>query len=106
MTNEKLFSDTLVDENEPIEEKVVICWKDHNRVCGDECAAFDGRIEQDERFRPCLLLNLERQNTNTWSNISGQLAALSRLFQQYAEKGFRQKLQQEIEKLPKPPEIR
>lgn len=70
MIDEELFPDD-------VEEGVSVCWRDAARACGEDCTAFDDRFEEDPRFRPCLLLNIQRQSSKSYSIIAQELRRLN-----------------------------
>ena len=71
MIEEDLFS------GEGEEEGVSVCWRDAARACGEDCTAFDDRFEEDPRFLPCLLLNIQRQQAKSFSRLAQELKNLN-----------------------------
>ena len=110
------MADILVppkDEN----VKILLCWRNPTFTCDESCSAFDERALNDDRFRPCLLLNVQRQQANAlvklasevqrWNNDNSKASArreeeTSKVVE-YFEK-FRK--QMEHTELPPPPEIK
>lgn len=60
-------SDDVVDESEQT------CWRDSGRMCGDDCVAYDEKCETDPRWLPCMLLNIQRAQARSFSNIATEL---------------------------------
>ena len=88
-------------------EDIIVCWRDQTRACSADCAAFDSRAESDERFRPCLILNLQRQQSHALTNLAKALEI------DIGESQKRQKLRDQLEmrvrdvaNLPAPPEVK
>lgn len=101
MREEELFKDEDI-----VDEQIQVCWRDNNRACGTDCVAYDDRSINDARFKPCIMINVQRQQSNALANLSNTLKSLlvpvSKMFEQFQK--FRQK--QVAEDLPGPPEIK
>jgi len=79
MSVENPFLDRVVEVEEAEEgnETALFCWKDTTRGCGPDCVAFEERCQEDQRFSPCILLNVRRQEAKALSAIAVELQAMS-----------------------------
>ena len=106
--------DELFEPEEVADEQLAVCWRDNNRACGTDCVAYDDRAMEDERFKPCLLLNIQRQQANSLGKLS---AAASKIFEivekvddkateSLVKKREAEEYAQKIKEMPSPPEIK
>lgn len=106
-----MSGDELFEQEPEVDEELAVCWRDNNRACGDDCVAFDDRIEEDPRYRPCIVLNVYRQQSNALANLANAIKALAgpssdemaKVMKQFQE--FQQR-KQAVDDLPEPPEIK
>lgn len=121
MSEEELYppeEELYPPEEDEVEEQLLVCWKDANRACGPDCIAYDHRAEDNERYRPCLLLNVQRQQANALVNLANEMKRRNDFCKSKADREnekmagvweqfrkFRQQ-QEEVDKLPDPPEIK
>lgn len=82
-------------------EQEIFCWMpmNHDRRCGGDCVAYEPRCEGDLLIDSCKLLNAVRGAANALSRISKALAVED-------QKKDNERLRQQMESMPEPPEVR
>ena len=62
---------TVDEDGRPVELRGKACWRDRDRVCGPDCAAYT-RLPQPS-YSHCQLLNTKRRRVEALENIVTEL---------------------------------
>ena len=64
----------MSDENPfDVVDEELVCWRDSSRLCSSSCVAYQEKCEEDPRFLPCILLNIQRGQAKSFANIATEL---------------------------------
>jgi hypothetical protein len=71
--DEQMGLNPFEEEEHDEDELLMSCWRLESKVCGPDCVAYDERCRENPVFNPCLVLNLQRAQAKSLSNIAEEM---------------------------------